>query len=56
LLVTDVEGVLDKNEKLISEIGSNEAEKLINNQTIHGGMIGVTHQTWTGALACHYFI
>ena len=39
LLVTDVEGVLDKNEKLISEIGSNEAEKLINNQTIHGGMI-----------------
>ena len=39
LLVTDVEGVLDKNEKLISEIGSNEAEKLINNQIIHGGMI-----------------
>ena len=39
LLVTDVEGVLDKNEKLISEIGSYEAEKLINNQTIHGGMI-----------------
>ena len=39
MLVTDVEGVLDKNEKLISEIGSNEAEKLINNQTIHGGMI-----------------
>ena len=39
LLVTDVEGVLDKNEKLISEIRSYEAEKLINNQTIHGGMI-----------------
>ena len=39
LLATDVEGVLDKNEKLISEIGSYEAEKLINNQTIHGGMI-----------------
>ena len=39
LLATDVEGVLDKNEKLISEIRSNEAEKLINDQTIHGGMI-----------------
>ena len=39
LLVTDVEGVLDKNEKLISEITSYEAEKLINDQTIHGGMI-----------------
>ena len=39
LLVTDVEGVLDKNEKLISEIKSYEAEKLINDQTIHGGMI-----------------
>ena len=39
LLVTDVEGVLDKNEKLIPEIRSYEAEKLINDQTIHGGMI-----------------
>ena len=39
LLATDVEGVLDKNEKLISEIKSYEAEKLINDQTIHGGMI-----------------
>jgi len=39
LLVTDVEGVLDKNGKLISEIRSYEAEKLINDQTIHGGMI-----------------
>ena len=39
LLVTDVEGVLDKNEKLISEIRSYEAEKLINDQIIHGGMI-----------------
>ena len=39
LLITDVEGVLDKNEKLIPEINSNEAEKLINDQTIHGGMI-----------------
>ena len=39
LLITDVEGVLDKNEKLITEIRSYEAEKLINDQTIHGGMI-----------------
>jgi len=39
LLVTDVDGVLDKNEKLISEIKPAEAEKLINQQTIHSGMI-----------------
>ncbi len=39
LLVTDVDGVLDKNDKLISEIKPTEAEKLINQQTIHGGMI-----------------
>jgi len=39
LLATDVDGVLDENEKLISEIRSNEAEKLVNDQTIHGGMI-----------------
>jgi acetylglutamate kinase len=39
LLVTDVDGVLDKNEKLISEINPTEAEKLINQRTIHGGMI-----------------
>ena len=39
LLATDVKGALDKNEKLISEIRSYEAEKLINDQTIHGGMI-----------------
>ena len=39
LLATDVEGALDKNEKLISEIRSYEAEKLINDQIIHGGMI-----------------
>ena len=39
LLMTDVEGVYDENNKLISEIKSVEAEKLIYNQTIHGGMI-----------------
>ena len=39
LLMTDVEGVYDENEKLISEIKSAEAEKLIYNQTVHGGMI-----------------
>jgi acetylglutamate kinase len=39
LLATDVNGVLDENEKLISEIKPTEAEKLINQQTIHGGMI-----------------
>ena len=39
LLMTDVEGVYDENKKLISEIKSAQAEKLIYNQTIHGGMI-----------------
>ena len=39
LLMTDVEGVYDENNKLISVIKSAEAEKLIYNQTIHGGMI-----------------
>ena len=39
LLMTDVEGVLDENKKLISEIKSTQAEKLIYEQTIHGGMI-----------------
>ena len=39
LLMTDVEGVYDENEKLISEIKSTQAEKLIYSQTIHGGMI-----------------
>jgi len=39
LLATDVDGVLDENEKLISEIKPTEAEKLINQQIIYGGMI-----------------
>ena len=39
LLVTDVEGVADNNNKLISEINTTEAKELINNHTIHGGMI-----------------
>ena len=39
LLMTDVEGVYDENNKLISEIKSTQAEKLIYNETLHGGMI-----------------
>jgi len=39
LFVTDVEGVFDKNEKLISEINTMEAKKMINEKIIHGGMI-----------------
>ena len=38
ILLTDVEGVIDNN-KLISEINTNEANELINKKTIHGGMI-----------------
>ena len=39
MLMTDVEGVYDKNKKLISEIKSSEAEKLIYDETISEGMI-----------------
>ena len=39
LLMTDVEGVYDKNKKLISEIKSKEAETLIDNGIILEGMI-----------------
>ena len=39
LLMTDVEGVYDKNKKSISEIKPAEAEKLIHDGTIQEGMI-----------------
>ena len=39
MLMTDVEGVYDKNKKIISEIKSAEAEKLIYDETISEGMI-----------------
>ena len=39
MLMTDVEGVYDKNKKLISELKSAEAEKLIYDETISEGMI-----------------
>ena len=39
MLMTDVEGVYDKSKKLISEIKSTEAEKLIYDETISDGMI-----------------
>ena len=39
ILVTDVEGVIDDKNKLIPEINTLEAKNLINNKTIHGGMI-----------------
>ncbi len=39
MLLTDIDGVLDNNEKLISEINTAEAKELINSETIHGGMI-----------------
>ena len=39
LLMTDVEGVLDENKKLISEINSEIAFKMLKNGTISGGMI-----------------
>ena len=39
LIISDVEGVLDKNKKLISEINSSTANEMINNGIITGGMI-----------------
>ena len=39
MIISDVEGVLDSEKKLIPEINSNEAKKLINNEVISGGMI-----------------
>jgi len=39
LLMTNVEGVLDKNKKLIEEISSSEILKMIKNNTITEGMI-----------------
>ena len=39
LLMTDVEGVLDKNKNLISEINSSIANEMLENKTIAGGMI-----------------
>ena len=39
LLMTNVEGVLDKNKKLIEEISSSEILQMIKNETITSGMI-----------------
>jgi acetylglutamate kinase len=39
MIISDVEGVLDSKKKLIPEINSSEAKKLINQETISGGMI-----------------
>ena len=39
LLMTDVEGVLDKNKELILEINSEVAKKMLEERTISGGMI-----------------
>ena len=39
MIISDVEGVLDNERKLIPEINSNEAKKLINQEVISGGMI-----------------
>ncbi len=39
LLMTDVEGVLNKNNKLITEINPHIAKKMINDDIITGGMI-----------------
>ena len=37
--MTDVEGVLDENQKLISEINFSRANEMLKNNIISGGMI-----------------
>ena len=39
IIMSDVEGVLDNNKKLIPEINSQSIQDLINNETVTGGMI-----------------
>jgi len=39
ILLTDVQGIMDKNGKLISVLKLSEIEKLIDNSTVTGGMI-----------------
>ena len=39
IIMSDVEGVLDNNKKLISEISTDRINELIKNKTISGGMI-----------------
>tara|TARA_B100001175_G_scaffold265664_1_gene236061 strand:- start:885 stop:1751 length:867 start_codon:yes stop_codon:yes gene_type:complete len=39
IIISDVEGVLDSNKKLIPEINSSSIKDLIDNETITGGMI-----------------
>ncbi len=39
LLLTDVEGVLDKSKSLVRELSANDARRLIADGTISGGMI-----------------
>ena len=39
IIVSDIEGVLDSDKKLISEINTNKINELIKNETISGGMI-----------------
>ena len=39
IIISDIEGVLDNNKKLISEINTDKINKLIKNETIFGGMI-----------------
>ena len=39
LLMTDMEGVIDRNNKLVSEITPDVVKKMINEEVIKGGMI-----------------
>jgi len=39
IIMSDIEGVLDNNKKLISEINTDKINKLIKDETIFGGMI-----------------
>lgn len=47
ILLTDVEGIKDKKNKLISSIGSKKIKTLISNNTITGGMLPKVHACQT---------
>ena len=57
ILMTDVEGVLDENGKLLSSLTVKQVEELIANRVIHGGMIPKVRTCLDalrgGTLKCH---
>jgi len=57
ILLTDIKGILDKNNKIISKISARKGMQLIKNHTIQGGMapklIAALEAKKTGVRSCH---